>query len=76
MDARYGSFWFRPESGRFDEEGYVIFQSTKNPRARKAIKDIGDYYQHLNVAKQELSKVLRSVADKELEKEYTDAIKK
>lgn len=64
-----GYHWFRPESGRFDKEGYVIFQSTENPLARRAIKDIGDYYQHLNVAKQELSEVLRSVANKEREKE-------
>lgn len=62
--------WFRPDSGRFDTEGYVIFQSTENPMARKAIADISDYYQHLIVAKQELSSVLRSVAQREREKEY------
>ena len=38
--------------------------------AKRAIADISDYYQHLNVAKQELSNVLRTVAQRERQKEF------
>lgn len=64
-----GYHWFRPESGRFDEEAYVIFEKTENPMAQRVIYDMSIQKDLVEAEKAELSRTLLQLAKKEQEKE-------